>query len=85
MTHSDMPASAILSLLRLLEQHAIEVHVDGGWGVDALLAHPLALGAAQGYAMDVLRRKSALGIVNGDVFTGFGIKLPLEKAVMRVL
>jgi len=33
----EMPASAVLSLLALLEQHAIEVHVDGGWGVDALL------------------------------------------------
>ena len=35
--HPTMSAPAVLSLLTLFEQHAIEVHVDGGWGVDALL------------------------------------------------
>ena len=33
----EMPAFTVLSILDMLEQHNIEVHVDGGWGVDALL------------------------------------------------
>jgi lincosamide nucleotidyltransferase A/C/D/E len=37
MNMNEMPASTVLSLLALFEHHAIEVHVDGGWGVDALL------------------------------------------------
>jgi lincosamide nucleotidyltransferase A/C/D/E len=32
-----MSADAVVQLLRLFEQHGIEVVVDGGWGVDALL------------------------------------------------
>jgi lincosamide nucleotidyltransferase A/C/D/E len=32
-----MPASTALELLRLFERAGIEVWVDGGWGVDALL------------------------------------------------
>lgn len=32
-----MTAEAVLSLVRLLENNDIEVYVDGGWGVDALL------------------------------------------------
>ena len=37
MNQPNMPASTVRSLLHLLEQNNIEVHVDGGWGVDALL------------------------------------------------
>jgi lincosamide nucleotidyltransferase A/C/D/E len=38
-TKSDekMSADAVVQLLQLFEQHGIEVVVDGGWGVDALL------------------------------------------------
>ena len=32
-----MSADAVVQLLQLFEQHGIEVVVDGGWGVDALL------------------------------------------------
>jgi lincosamide nucleotidyltransferase A/C/D/E len=32
-----MDASTAAKLLRLLEQHHLEVYVDGGWAVDALL------------------------------------------------
>ena len=32
-----MSGSDVVSLLRLLAEHRIEVWVDGGWGVDALL------------------------------------------------
>ena len=37
MNKPEMTARDAISLLQLLEQHNIEVHVDGGWGVDALL------------------------------------------------
>ena len=33
----EMKASDVVELLQLLEQNGIEVFVDGGWGVDALL------------------------------------------------
>lgn len=33
----EMPASSLIELLRLLDEAAIEVWLDGGWGVDALL------------------------------------------------
>ncbi len=33
----EMSADAVVQLLQLFEQHGIEVVVDGGWGVDALL------------------------------------------------
>ncbi len=33
----EMPSAALLELLALLERSAIEVWLDGGWGVDALL------------------------------------------------
>jgi lincosamide nucleotidyltransferase A/C/D/E len=32
-----MDASTAAHLIRLLEQHSLEVYVDGGWAVDALL------------------------------------------------
>jgi len=32
-----MSADVVVQLLQLFEQHGIEVVVDGGWGVDALL------------------------------------------------
>ncbi len=32
-----MTADDVVELLQLLEQHGIDVYVDGGWGVDALL------------------------------------------------
>jgi len=33
----EMPSSALIELLRLLDDAAIQVWLDGGWGVDALL------------------------------------------------
>ena len=32
-----MTAQAVVEIIKLLEQNGIEVYVDGGWGVDALL------------------------------------------------
>lgn len=37
-TEPEMAPSALLELLRLLDEAAISVWLDGGWGVDALLA-----------------------------------------------
>jgi lincosamide nucleotidyltransferase A/C/D/E len=34
---TEMSGDVVVQLLRLFEQHGIEVVVDGGWGVDALL------------------------------------------------
>ncbi|BCL78537.1 aminoglycoside nucleotidyltransferase [Ktedonobacteria bacterium brp13] len=36
-SHAEMSEDAVVQLLQLFEQHGIEVFVDGGWGVDALL------------------------------------------------
>jgi lincosamide nucleotidyltransferase A/C/D/E len=36
-SHAEMSGDAVIELLQLFEQHGIEVFVDGGWGVDALL------------------------------------------------
>ena len=36
-TKREMPASSLIELLRLLDDAAIPVWLDGGWGVDALL------------------------------------------------
>ena len=33
----DFPASQVLKLCRDLHAHSIEIWIDGGWGVDALL------------------------------------------------
>jgi lincosamide nucleotidyltransferase A/C/D/E len=33
----EMTADDVVAFLRLMDRHAIEVTVDGGWGVDALL------------------------------------------------
>ena len=33
----EMSGDAVVQLLQLFDQHGIEVVVDGGWGVDALL------------------------------------------------
>jgi lincosamide nucleotidyltransferase A/C/D/E len=35
----EMPGSTLIELLRLLDEEAITVWLDGGWGVDALLGH----------------------------------------------
>ena len=32
-----MPADDVIAFVQLLDQHHIEVFIDGGWGVDALL------------------------------------------------
>ena len=32
-----MTSNDVVELLQLLDQHSIEVYVDGGWGIDALL------------------------------------------------
>lgn len=37
MTKREMPASALIELLQLFDDHAIQVWLDGGWGVDALI------------------------------------------------
>lgn len=34
---AELSGVDVVELLRLLEQNGIEVYVDGGWGVDALL------------------------------------------------
>ena len=36
-SNPEMSGDAVVQLLQLFEQHGIEVFVDGGWGVDALL------------------------------------------------
>src|SRR5262249_28079678 len=36
-TKCEMPSSALVELLQLLDAAAISVWLDGGWGVDALL------------------------------------------------
>ena len=33
----EMTAKEVVEVMKLFEQHGIEVYVDGGWGVDALL------------------------------------------------
>lgn len=35
--HVEMSGDAAVQLMQLFEQHGIEVVVDGGWGIDALL------------------------------------------------
>ena len=35
----EMPASTLIELLQILDGEAIDVWLDGGWGVDALLGH----------------------------------------------
>jgi len=34
---AEMKSGDVVELIGLLERHGIDVHVDGGWGVDALL------------------------------------------------
>ncbi|MCL2564405.1 MAG: nucleotidyltransferase family protein [Defluviitaleaceae bacterium] len=36
-TKPEMTAEDVIKIIKLLEQNAIEVYIDGGWGVDALL------------------------------------------------
>src|SRR3972149_8624225 len=36
---SAMPASSLIELVQRLDDDAIAVWLDGGWGVDALLGH----------------------------------------------
>ena len=38
MKESEMTAENAVEIIKLLEQNGIEVYVDGGWGVDALLS-----------------------------------------------
>jgi len=33
----EMTADEVIEIIKLLEQNGIEVYIDGGWGVDALL------------------------------------------------
>jgi lincosamide nucleotidyltransferase A/C/D/E len=35
--HADMPARIVLDFIQLMQDHNIEVVLDGGWAVDALL------------------------------------------------
>jgi len=35
----EMPASSLIELLKILDNEAIDLWLDGGWGVDALLGH----------------------------------------------
>ncbi|MFQ5924307.1 MAG: nucleotidyltransferase domain-containing protein [Anaerolineales bacterium] len=35
----EMPASSLIELLCILEESSVQVWLDGGWGVDALLGH----------------------------------------------
>lgn len=35
----EMTAEDVIAFVQLLKQHNIEVFIDGGWGVDALLGH----------------------------------------------
>jgi lincosamide nucleotidyltransferase A/C/D/E len=37
MTASEMSAEDVVEVLRLMEENGIDIYVDGGWGVDALL------------------------------------------------
>jgi len=37
MTEPQMTANDVVEIIKLIEQNGIEVYVDGGWGVDALL------------------------------------------------
>ena len=37
MKNPEMTATDAVNIIKLLEQHGIEVYIDGGWGVDALL------------------------------------------------
>ena len=39
----DMTAEDVVDIVRLLNQHEIEVIIDGGWGVDALLGEQTRL------------------------------------------
>ncbi len=36
-TQPEMTANVVVEVVQLLEQNGIEVYVDGGWGIDALL------------------------------------------------
>jgi len=40
---AEMSGDVVIQLLRLFDQHGIEVVVDGGWGVDALLGEQTRL------------------------------------------
>ncbi|RLD09406.1 MAG: tRNA nucleotidyltransferase [Chloroflexota bacterium] len=39
----EMPAEDVINIVRLLNQHGIEVIIDGGWGVDACLGEQTRL------------------------------------------
>jgi lincosamide nucleotidyltransferase A/C/D/E len=39
MPNSEMPPEIVLNLIRLLNEEGIEVIIDGGWAVDALLGY----------------------------------------------
>jgi lincosamide nucleotidyltransferase A/C/D/E len=33
----EISATNVVNIIKLFKQHAIEIVIDGGWGVDALL------------------------------------------------
>lgn len=43
MADSEMTEDAAVQLLRLLERNGLDIYVDGGWGVDALLGEQTRL------------------------------------------
>lgn len=47
-----MPAGEVIAIINLLNQHGIEVIVDGGWGVDALLGRQTRTHADLDVAVD---------------------------------
>lgn len=47
-TTPEMTADDVLAIVELLERNQIEVHVDGGWGVDALEDRPSSGNASFG-------------------------------------
>jgi glutamate/tyrosine decarboxylase-like PLP-dependent enzyme len=36
--YPKMTADDVVDLVQLFDRHQIDIHIDGGWGVDALLA-----------------------------------------------
>jgi hypothetical protein len=37
----EMTAQDVIAFVQLLNQHHIDVYIDGGWGVDALLGEQM--------------------------------------------
>jgi len=73
-SHAEMSRNAVIELMQLFDQNDIEVFVDGGWGVDALLGKQTRSHEDLDIALqrkDVPRDVSAL-------CERFGIALPTE-------